>query len=273
MPNPLKQVSRRNQLQLVLHTSHGIYPVVIGISEPHLSASSAFYFFCFAFYLLYMRIRAIAVKIGPMSNPNSTNNAALAGKIAIVTGGGHGAGAAIARLLAAAGARVAVNDINPDRARRVAEEIRAAGGEALDVMADVSNRYQCVTLIETTRAEWGRLDILVNYAGVRPTATVMKMDEWELERCLHVNLMGPFYMSQLVGRVLADQNKAGDPGGMMINIAVPEPEEGDLAAYAATQVGLPAFSRACAREFAPLGVAVHTLVTDDPVDEVKAIVL
>ncbi|MBW7959787.1 MAG: SDR family NAD(P)-dependent oxidoreductase, partial [Candidatus Promineofilum sp.] len=59
-----------------------------------------------------------------MSNSNSTNNAALAGKVAIVTGGGHGAGAAIARLLAVAGARVAVNDINPDRARRVAEEIR-----------------------------------------------------------------------------------------------------------------------------------------------------
>jgi len=208
-----------------------------------------------------------------MSNSNPTNdNLALAGKVAIVTGAGHGAGAAIAHALAAAGARVAVNDINPDRAHRVAGEIRERGGEAIDILADVSNRYQCVTLIETTRAEWGRLDILVNYAAIRPVVSVMKMDEWELMRCIDVNVKSVFFMSQLVGRVLADQNKAGDPGGIIINIAMPEPEEENMSAYAATQVGLPAFGRACAREFAPLGIRVHTLVNPDPLEEVMSIV-
>jgi len=220
-----------------------------------------------------MRVCPFAVKIGPMSNSNSSSsNIPLAGKVAIVTGAGHGTGAAIAHALAAAGARVAVNDINPDRAHRVAGEIHERGGEAIDILADVSNRYQCVTLIETTRAEWGRLDILVNYAAIRPAVPVMKMDEWELMRCIDVNLKSVFFMTQLVGRVLADQNKAGDPGGLIITIAMPEPEGDNLAAYAMTQVGLPAFGRACAREFAPLGVAVHTLINPDPLAAVLEIV-
>ena len=196
----------------------------------------------------------------------------LNGKVAIVTGAGHGAGAAIAHALAAAGARVAVNDINPDRAHRVAAEIRERGGAALDVAADVSNRFQCVNLIETTRAEWGRLDILVNYASIKPIATILKMDEWELMRCVDVNLKSAFFMSQLVGRVLADQNQAGDAGGIIVNIASPEPVGDGLAAYAATQAALPAFGRACAREFAPLGIQVHTIVNPEPVEELLTLV-
>lgn len=209
-----------------------------------------------------------------MSDSNPTHdNAALAGKVAIVTGAGHGAGAAIAQALAEAGARVAVNDINPDRAHRVAAEIRRRGGTAIDVTADVSNRFQCVNLIETTRAEWGRLDILVNYASIRPVAPVVKMDEWELMRCVDVNLKSAFFMSQLVGRVLADQNSAGDAGGSIVIIAAPEPEGDGLAAYAATQAALPAFGRACAREFAPLGISVHTIVSSDPLAQTMGILI
>ncbi|MCB0021129.1 MAG: SDR family NAD(P)-dependent oxidoreductase, partial [Anaerolineales bacterium] len=99
----------------------------------------------------------------------------LKDQVAIVTGAGQGIGAAIARAFAAAGARVAVNDQNPDRAQRVADEIIASGGQALAVAADVANKFQCSHLIETTRAEWGRLDILVNNAGVVPRASVLKM--------------------------------------------------------------------------------------------------
>src|SRR5690606_7139636 len=126
---------------------------------------------------------------------------------AIVTGAGHGAGRAIAAALAAAGARVAVNDINPDRAYRVAAELRQAGGAALGVMADVANRFQCVHLIETTRNEWGRIDILVNCAAIAPAAPVLKMDEWELMRVLDVNVKGAFFMTQLTGRVMADMHR------------------------------------------------------------------
>lgn len=185
----------------------------------------------------------------------------LTEKVAIVTGAGQGIGAAIARTLAAAGARVAVNDINPDRAERVAAEIRDSGGTAVGIMADISNKFQCVNLIETTRAEWGRLDILVNNAGVRPKAAVLKMDEWDWTRCLDVNLKGTFFMSQLCGRVMADENK--DRGGVIVNVSsvagVEIPLEG-RAAYCASKAGMVGFARECAREYAQYGIRVNTVL-------------
>lgn len=183
----------------------------------------------------------------------------LNGKVAIVTGAGQGAGKAIAEALVAAGARVAINDINPDRAYRVATELRERGGTTIGVMADVSNRFQCVHLIETTRNEWGRIDILINCAAIQPSASILKMDEWELMRVFDVNMKGPFFMSQLVGRVMSDRHKVDGARGLMITLAAAEPEQVGLAAYAATQAALPAFVRACAREYAPLGIGVHLL--------------
>src|SRR5690554_5986913 len=110
----------------------------------------------------------------------------LKGRVAIVTGAGRGVGAAVARALAVQGARVAVNDINPDRAERLAQEIVANGGQALGIQADVANKFQCVKLVEAVRAEWQQLDVLVNAAHVSPRSTVLKMDEWDWNRCLEV---------------------------------------------------------------------------------------
>ncbi len=198
----------------------------------------------------------------------------LTGKVAIVTGAGHGAGAAIAHALAAAGARVAVNDLNPDRAYRVAADIRAQGGAAIAVTAEVSNRFQCVHLIETTRLEWNRIDILINRAAIAPVASILRMDEWELMRVLDVNIKGVFFMSQLVGRVMADMRQADrNFSGLMINLTAAEPAQDGRAAYAATQAAVPAFGRACAREFAPLGIRVHTLVAPDSPEETVAAVM
>ena len=193
----------------------------------------------------------------------------LTGKVAIVTGAGQPAGAAVARALAAAGARVAVNDLNPDRIARLAAELRAAGGQARDIAADTASKFQCVTLIETTRAEWERVDILVNAAMVRPSVSVLKMDEWEWARCHDVNLKSVFFMCQLVGRVMDDQNRAtpSERGGLIVNVAWPEPDEDGRAAFAAGQAGVVAFGRACAREFAPLGIHVHTVMADPAAPE------
>jgi NAD(P)-dependent dehydrogenase (short-subunit alcohol dehydrogenase family) len=198
----------------------------------------------------------------------------LSAKVAIVTGAGHGAGEAIAHALAAAGARVAVNDLNPDRAYRVAAAIRDGGGAAIAVTADVSNRFQCVHLIETTRVEWNRIDILINHATIAPTASVLRMDEWELMRVLDVNIKGVFFMCQLVGRVMSDQHRADSSfRGLMLNLVAPEPEGAGRAAYAATQAAVPAFGRACAREYAPLGITVHTLLTAPTAEETAAAVM
>ncbi|MEZ4591776.1 MAG: SDR family NAD(P)-dependent oxidoreductase [Chloroflexota bacterium] len=182
--------------------------------------------------------------------------------VGIVTGAGQGVGAHIAQSLAAAGVCVAVNDINPDRAERTAVAIRQAGGAAIAVAADVANKFQCVHLIEATRAEWGRLDILVNNAAIMPQSTILKLDEWEWNRCLEVNLKGTFFMSQLVGRVMADENQARG-GGVIINIASTAGVELPLenrAAYCASKAGVVGFSRECAREYAGYGIRVHVLV-------------
>lgn len=185
----------------------------------------------------------------------------LLGKVAIVTGAGRDTGAKIARSLAAAGARVAVNDINPDRAERIAAEIRFNDGQAIGIMADVSNKFQCVTLVEATRAEWGQLDILVNNASVKPGATILKMDEWDWQRCLDVNLKGTFFMSQLCGRVMADEN--AERGGVIVNIALLGRGDDDtehLAAFQASKAGVLGFSQACAREFNLYGIRVYALL-------------
>lgn len=182
-------------------------------------------------------------------------------RVAIVTGAGQGLGEAIARVLAAAGACVAVNDINPDRAERVAREITGEGYQAIGVAADVSNKFQCVHLVETTRARWGQLDILVNNAGIEPVSPILQMDEWDWDRCLDVNLKGTFFMSQLCGRVMAEENR--ERGGSIVNISSIAGVEIPLthrAAYCASKAGIVGFARECAREFAEYGIRVNTLI-------------
>jgi 3-oxoacyl-[acyl-carrier protein] reductase len=191
-------------------------------------------------------------------------------RVAIVTGAGRGIGAAIAQTLALAGARVAVNDLNPDRAERTAVTIRAAGGQAIAITADVANKFQCAHLVETTRAEWGRLDILVNNAAVQPAVPIMKMDEWDWQRTLDVNLKGVFFMSQLCGRVMAgifDKNageaEAQGAGGVIVNVAAVAGVHtplADRAAYCAASAGVVGFARECAREFAAYGIRVNTIL-------------
>lgn len=188
-------------------------------------------------------------------------NSILQDKVAIVTGAGQGIGAAIARTLAQAGAKVTVNDINPNRAEAVAGAIKQAGGTAIAVVADISNKFQCVHLVETTRAEWGHLDILVNNAAVEPTSSILKMDEWDWMRCFEVNLKGVFFMSQLVGRVMADENQTR--GGAIVNIGstagVSVPLK-DRSAYCASKAGVVGFAKECAREFAQYGIRVNTVL-------------
>jgi NAD(P)-dependent dehydrogenase (short-subunit alcohol dehydrogenase family) len=114
---------------------------------------------------------------------------------------------------------------------------------------------------------------LVNNAAVEPKTSILKMDEWEWMRCLDVNLKGTFMMSQLCGRVMADQNRLADSnrladennehGGVIVNIAstagVVTPLEG-RAAYCASKAGIVGFARECAREFAAYGIRVNTVL-------------
>jgi NAD(P)-dependent dehydrogenase (short-subunit alcohol dehydrogenase family) len=185
-------------------------------------------------------------------------------KVAIVTEAGNGVGKATALALGALGMRVGVHSVNPDRAQGVADAIVQAGGQAIPIGANISNKFQCVHVVEKTREAWGQLDVLVNCAGIFPTTPLLKIDEWEWNRVLEINLKGTFMMCQLVGRVMADENK--ERGGLMINLAGTGGIDHALAGQAvvcAANAGILGFSRECAHEYADYNIRVHTLLQDD----------
>lgn len=176
---------------------------------------------------------------------------------ALVTGAGEGIGRAIALALAASGASVVVNDLNPDRADRVADAITAAGGRAIPWQADVSNRFQTASMIEAGRDAFGRLNILVNAAGVEKLGTLSALDEWEWRRVLDVNLTGAFFCTQLLSRVMADEG-----GGVIVNVASTAGHGATLpegVSYVSTKAGLIGLTQQTARELAPLGIRVNAV--------------
>ena len=201
----------------------------------------------------------------------------LQNKVAIITGAGQGIGAGIAQALARAGAKVVINDINPDRAERVAQAIVQDGATAVAIPADISNKFQCSHLIDTTRQQFGGLDILINNAAIKPTSSLFKTDEYEWQRVLDVNLKGAFFMTQLGGRVMAgilgrgEQPVEGEvaDGGIIVNIAstagVSE-SFANHAAYAASKAGLVGLAREAAREFAAHDIWVYALTLPEPTE-------
>jgi 3-oxoacyl-[acyl-carrier protein] reductase len=189
----------------------------------------------------------------------------LSGQAAIVTGAGADVGRAIALTLAQAGAAVVVNDLNPDRAENVTQEIVSAGGRATAWQADVSNRFQVGSLVEAARDAYGRIHILINAAGAFKAVPMSKMDEWDWRRLMEVNLNSAFFVSQLAGRVMADEG-----GGVIVNVASSAGHPNPLAegvGYVASKAGLIGMTKQCAREFAPLGIRVNAVCPGNIADD------
>jgi glucose 1-dehydrogenase len=161
----------------------------------------------------------------------------LAGKAAIVTGAANGIGLACARRLAADGSGVALADIDaPAGEAAAAAALRAQGANAIFVATDVTKREAIEALVERAVAEFGRLDIMLNNAGVAPTASVLEMSDELFDKVLSVNLHAAFIGTQLAAREMV----ASGRGGVIINmssvnalLAIP-----GLAAYACTKGAL-----------------------------------
>ena len=194
----------------------------------------------------------------------------LRGQSAIVTGAGEGVGRAIALALGAAGAQVLVNDINPDRADRIAGEIVAAGGKAIGWLGDVANRFQAVSIVETARDHFGKIHILINAAGVDKPTPAIEVDEYDIRRILEVNTIGAFFLCQLVGRVMLDEG-----GGVMLNIASvyghPLPLSGS-SAYAASKAALISLTRTLAVEWGSRGIRVNALCVGDVQESAQRVI-
>lgn len=179
------------------------------------------------------------------------------GKVALVTGAGRGIGRALARGFAQAGARVAANDISPVNLEATVASLRAEAGEVQAFVADVAHRMAVETMVDEVRTRFGRIDVLVNNAGVEPHASLLTLDEYDWDRTLAVNLKGPFLLTQVVGKMMVEQG-----GGAIVNIAsIAGRAHGlaDRAAYVASKCGLIGLTREAARELATYNIRVNAV--------------
>jgi NADP-dependent 3-hydroxy acid dehydrogenase YdfG len=188
----------------------------------------------------------------------------LLGQVAVVTGAGRGIGRAVATALARAGAAVALAARSPAELETVAREIRETGGRAVVVPTDVRQEAQVEGLARRALAEWQRVDVLVNAAGVAAFAPVTdsKLDDWD--QMLAVNLRGAVLGCRAVLPAMIAKRR-----GTIINIGsvVTSRSLTGSAAYTASKYGLLGFSRVLAEEMRPHGVRVGVLsagATDTP---------
>ncbi|MGH2524293.1 MAG: SDR family NAD(P)-dependent oxidoreductase, partial [Anaerolineales bacterium] len=188
--------------------------------------------------------------------------------VAFVTGAGRGIGRAIAFGLARAGARVGVNDIDPETARATASALVAGGFRAAPFPADVSDPAAVIEMMGRVLDQWGRLDILINNAGIEPHNTILDFSLADWQRTLEVNLTAPFLTSQAAGRAMKEQG-----GGAIVNIASIAGRAFGLrnrAAYVASKAGLIGFTRECAREFAAYHIRVNAVCPGVIITEMTA---
>ncbi len=178
------------------------------------------------------------------------------GKIALVTGGGRGIGAEIARTLAREGATIAVSARTESEVRKVVDEIRAAGGHARYFIADLSKAEEAGTLVAKVQAAVGPIDFLINNAGIAGSAPVIKqtLDEWN--RIFAINVTATFLCTQAVLPGMIDRGF-----GRIVNIASVAARFGAryIAAYASSKHAVLGFTRCVAAEVAASGITANAV--------------
>jgi 3-oxoacyl-[acyl-carrier protein] reductase len=185
-----------------------------------------------------------------------TDVLSLTGRVAVVTGAGRGIGAATARLLAQAGAQVALVDRDAAGVTQTAEQIGVAGGEALHFTNDVTDSFAVERTFDRVAEEWGRLDVLVNNAGTLREAPLEDLTDDDFRDTLDVNLRAamvcaraalPHMLRQGRGRILSAASGSTRLGSQ------------GLTAYAAAKAGIVGMTRTWARELGPRGITANAV--------------
>lgn len=177
-------------------------------------------------------------------------------RVAVVTGGAQGIGRAIAERLAREGAAVVIGDIKVDAGEATAADIRAAGGRASFVATDITQAEQATALAQHCLQHFGRIDVLVNNAGITRDGLFMMMPEADWDLVLLVNLKGAFLVTKAVVRAMMKQRY-----GRIVNISSVAGLAGNAgqANYAASKAGLVGFTKALAKELGPRGITVNAV--------------
>ena len=182
----------------------------------------------------------------------------LKDQVAIVTGAGRNIGEEVSKLLAREGAKIAVVDMDKERGEKVASDIRAAGGEAMALVASVASESEVEAMVKDVMGKWGRVDILVSNAAISDNKNILDIAKEEWDRVLVVTLTGPF----LVGKYAAKAMVAGGRGGKIVNIGSTSGFHGRhrAIAYTAAKGGVVNLTKSMAVQLAPHKIRVNSVI-------------
>lgn len=182
---------------------------------------------------------------------------ALADQVAVVTGASRGIGKAAALALAGQGGKIVVNYArSSDAADAVVAEIEGMGGEAIALQADVSKAEQVDAMVKTTMDKFGRIDVLVNNAGITRDTLLLRMKPEDWQAVIDLNLTGVFLCTRAVSKIMLKQRS-----GRIINISSVAGLMGNpgQANYSAAKAGVIGFTKTIAKELAPRGVTANAV--------------
>lgn len=163
-------------------------------------------------------------------------------RVVLLAGAGTPLGQELARQLAAQGWRVALNDLLPTRVQPLAEEIAAAGGQAIAAAADLTRKLALQTMLQGVLEHWGRVDALILIPSVQPEGNVLDLDEWDWHRGIDATLTAGFLATQSIGRVMRELG-----GGVVVYVGT---AGNGSPVFAAANAGLEALAQAAAGELA-----------------------
>lgn len=181
----------------------------------------------------------------------------FSGQVVLVTGASRGIGRAIALVFAQAGAKVALAARTADKLEEVAGEVRAAGAEALVLPVDVAVEAEVGRAVEKITAEWGRLDVLINNAGLIDFGPLHEIEPAAWDKVIGVNLTGAYLCSRAVAPIMEKQR-----GGRIVNITSVSAQTGGVSGgvhYTASKGGLAAMTKTLARDLAAHGITVNAI--------------